>query len=237
MAQKRASSKGLASAKAEWADFDDIFSGSQNSELFTITTNGSNPEHAKSSPNLQIPKSDSIESPGLTRADSDLSTKDEKKKMEKKKCAVKGCKNKRFRRRYCALHLNSEFDKEKDQDTKTPVKNFDDWSVTKSVQSGAYFRKNVITWRFVYKGEKHTVMLKHSPVGGKKVIFIDGTRKISEKTPGGSKHPLNIGNTDATKVPCAVVISSGIAGLEYDLEIKGGKFADAQHIWMNSLDI
>jgi len=161
----------------------------------------------------------------------------EKKKEEKKKCNVKGCKNKRFRRKYCAIHLNSEFDKEGDTDQKGHVKSYDDWSVTRSVQQGHFFKKNVITWRFMYKGEKHTVILKHSPVGGKRVIFVDGTRVFSEKIAGSSKHPIAIGNSEATKVPCAVVVKQGIAGMDYDLEIKGGSFTDAQHIWVNSTDI
>jgi len=161
----------------------------------------------------------------------------EKKKEEKKKCVVKGCKNKRFRRKYCAMHLNSEFDKEGDTDQKAQVKSYDDWSVSRTVQQGHFFKKNVITWRFIYKGEKHTVILKHSPVGGKRVIFVDGTRVFSEKIAGSSKHPISIGNSETTKVPCAVVVKQGLAGLDYDLEIKGGSFMDAQHIWVNSTDI
>jgi len=98
-------------------------------------------------------------------------------------------------------------------------------------------KKNVITWRFVYKNERHTVMLKHSPVGGKRVIFIDGARVSSVKSTGGSRHPLDIGTTDATKVPCAIVIKQGLGGAEYDLEIRGGSFTDAQQIWFNSPDV
>jgi len=113
----------------------------------------------------------------------------------------------------------------------------DDWSVTRTVTQGAYFKKNVITWRFVYKGEKHTVVLKHSPVGGKRVIYVDGSRVLSEKVAGSSKHKLSIGNSETTKVPCAVVLKQGISGMEYDLEIRGGSFADAQHIWLNSTDV
>jgi len=81
------------------------------------------------------------------------------------------------------------------------------------------------------------VMLKHSPVGGKRVVFVNGSRVSSEKTAGSSSHPFNVGSTEATKVPCAVVIKQGISGVDYDLEIKGGSFADAQHIWVNSSDI
>jgi len=74
-------------------------------------------------------------------------------------------------------------------------------------------------------------------VGGKRVIFIDGARVSSEKSTGGSRHPLNIGTTDATKVPCAIVIKQGLGGAEYDLEIRGGSFTDAQQIWFNSPDV
>jgi len=134
--------------------------------------------------------------------------------------------------------LGSEFDKEKDEDgkQKTP-KSYDDWTVSRAVQSGAYFKKNIITWRFVYKGEKHTVVLKHSPVGGKRVILVDNVRVFQDKIAGSSRHPLNIGNSESTKVPCAVLVKQGLGGVDYDLEIKGGSFLDAQHIWMNSSDI
>jgi len=171
-------------------------------------------------------------------SDGSSKEEDDKKAEKKLKCAVIGCKNRRLRRKYCALHLNSEFDLEKDED-KSKEKNKDDWYVSRqqakpSEGSKGWFQKNVITWNFIYKGEKHQVVLRHSPVGGKRTIWVNGYQVYQEKAAGSSKHPLSIGSSDATRVPCAVIIKQGMSGFEYDLEIRGGPFEDAREIWYNS---
>jgi len=166
-----------------------------------------------------------------------VSPKPELKKEDK--CVVAGCKNKRLRRTYCAIHLNSELDTEKDLPNKTK-KSPMDWSCVKSSQdptsSRAYFSKNVITWKFTFKGESHTVVLRHSPVGGKRVILVNGIQVHTSKEPGGGKVDLSVGSNDNTRVPVSVVIKMGIT-TEYDLEIKGGSFDDARDIWLNSDDL
>jgi len=114
MAKKaKTKDQGLTASTAEWADFgfDDIFSGE--SQPASSSKSQSSISNGQSSP-----------PPGSLGRDSSfnsLSKSDDKKKENKevkKKCSVKGCKNRRFRRKYCAMHLNSEFDKEGDQESK-----------------------------------------------------------------------------------------------------------------------
>lgn len=171
------------------------------------------------------------------------SAKKTKKKGAKKKastkasCQVEGCTNKEFKRGYCALHLNSEHDAQHQVlQTKKKEKQFDSWSMTRTVQQGAYFKKNVITWKFVFRDEPHVVMLKHSPVGGKRVIFVDAMKVFQEKLAGSSRHELMIGSRSETQVQCVVVVNQTVTGVDYDLEIKGGSFKDAHHIWFNSTE-
>ena len=48
-------------------------------------------------------------------------------------------------------------------------------------KSGMGLNKNLVTWTFVHKGERHIVELAHSTFGGKRTIRVDGIVKISEK--------------------------------------------------------
>jgi len=98
--------------------------------------------------------------------------------------------------------------------------------VIKMTKQGSFFRKNVITWKFALQGEKFRIMLKHSPVGGKREIIVHKTKLYSGKTMGSSQHPLKIGKK--ADIPINVVIDHGIIGVEYDLFIHGIPFTSAE---------
>ena len=104
-------------------------------------------------------------------------------------------------------------------------------------KSGMGLNKNLVTWTFVHKGERHIVELAHSTFGGKRTIRVDGIVKISEKKVMGGDSKYHLEATSVKHSSRSVMIAVelrpvGVSGVTYELYVDARDYDAAKRYWL-----
>lgn len=76
----------------------------------------------------------------------------------------------------------------------------------------SHFSKKKVNWTFTLKGCFHEILLEHSVLSGRKLLFVDGEQSLS-------LCEISIGSAK-----CSVVVERRFAAFHYDLTIDGVSF-------------
>jgi len=148
-----------------------------------------------------------------------------------KKCIAADCNNTfQGAGKYCAAHQRYENApaETKDADGRK-VKG--EWSIErKRTGTKMGFIKNITIWKFFFKGEQHTIELRHSTFSGKRVVLVDRRQLLSEKRliGGDAAHKVFAGSDFETRCEVTVVIKSNNDRFQYGIFIEGLPIRDAK---------
>ncbi len=124
----------------------------------------------------------------------------------------------------------------KEQPKKSPkdwYRNFENTSTSLGMN------KNIITWEFVWKRQKHSIELHHSTFGGKRKILIDGRIHVQEKKPlaDQSRYSLRIAQKQGYVNVTILIQAAGLTDFSYELVIEKKPYLQALKYWLSNPEI
>lgn len=114
-----------------------------------------------------------------------------------------------------------------------------DWRIDfENTSTSLGMNKNIVTWRFVWRRQIHTVQLHHSTFGGKRKIIIDDRVRVQEKKPfaDASRYDMRIGEGPLSVAIGVQIKAAGLTAFTYELFIEKQPYDQAQKYWLSHPD-